>query len=147
MRCEILHESSENYVSSLKHPFDFYAGELSVVNFINFQVTTPLKAFQHSLLSLLDSHHSPCFHQQFQRNICFFPFHWFAFTHVLFRMHFWATERKWFTDGNLSGNSFHIQHQKNWGWFFSLHFFTPTSWKVLHRFLFHKFVVSVTLVA
>lgn len=45
-----------------------------------------------------------------------------------------TTERKWFTRGNYSGKSFHIQRRINWGWFFFLHFFTLKSWKVLRSF-------------
>lgn len=44
-------------------------------------------------------------------------------------MHFM---RIWFTHGKDTGTpSFHIQCLNTLGWF-SLHFFAPTSWKVLH---------------
>lgn len=130
MRCEILHESSMNYVSSnLELPVIFMLhGEKLCLWWISFLSNSP----QVSKLSTLALSFSPL-------ALSFSPLALFSnrtsvYSRLAFPLslpfhlqcisaNFWTTRRKWIIRGNLAGISFHIQLKENWGWFFFSSFF------------------------
>lgn len=138
MRCEILHESSMNYVSSnLELPWfscfmvkSFVCGE-----FHSFPIHHKFQSFQHSLshshLSLSHSHLLLCFpieHLFIPVSLSRFHCHSICNAFLLISEQLGGSES--FVEISLEFR-FTFNWRKIGVGFSSLHFFTPTSWKVL----------------